>query len=104
MALEKTLEVLPSLVVKEAKDYQDLEQIKAAIRTSVMSKQYGKEDYITELVCKACTSILPPKSTTFNVDNVRICKILGSGLQSSQVKNFIFIQSFHLDLKQISNN
>ena len=91
MALEKTLEELPKLIVSEAKDYQDLEQIRAAIKSSVMSKQYGKEDFITDLVCKACISILPSNAaqnkTTFNVDNVRICKILGSGLHSSQVNN-----------------
>lgn len=29
-------------------------------------------------------SILPEKST-FNVDNIRVCKILGSGVLSSQV-------------------
>ncbi len=26
-----------------------------------------------------------PEKTTFNVDNVRVCKIVGSGLASSQV-------------------
>jgi len=26
-----------------------------------------------------------PEKTTFNVDNVRVCKIVGSGLSSSQV-------------------
>jgi T-complex protein 1 subunit theta len=54
-----------------------------------MSKQYGKEDFITDLVCQACISILPKNTLenkkSFNVDNIRICKILGSGLHSSQV-------------------
>ena len=49
-----------------------------------MSKQYGNEDFLAELVAKACISILPEK-TTFNVDNVRISKILGGGLHNSQV-------------------
>lgn len=49
-----------------------------------MSKQYGNEDLLASLVSQACISILPEK-TTFNVDNVRVCKILGGGLNNSQV-------------------
>ena len=49
-----------------------------------MSKQYGHKDFIADLIVKACISILPEK-TAFNVDNVRVCKILGSGLLQSTV-------------------
>lgn len=50
-----------------------------------MSKQYGNEDFLASLIAKACISILPDKKTTFNVDNIRICKILGAGIYNSQV-------------------
>ncbi|XP_047366679.1 T-complex protein 1 subunit theta [Vespa velutina] len=85
-ALEKALEILPTLVVHEIKDHQNEEEMKVGIKTSIMSKQYGNEDLLASLVSKACVSILPEK-TTFNVDNVRVCKILGGGLTSSQVVN-----------------
>ena len=49
-----------------------------------MSKQYGNEDFLASLIAKACISILP-ENTSFNVDNVRVCKILGSGLLQSDV-------------------
>lgn len=49
-----------------------------------MSKQYGVEEFLAESVAKACISILPEK-TTFNVDNIRICKILGGGVHNSKV-------------------
>ena len=49
-----------------------------------MSKQYGHEDFLADLISKACISILPEKSS-FNVDNVRVTKILGSGLLASSV-------------------
>jgi len=84
MALEKALEVLETLSCYEVKNNKDPVAVKKAIRTAVMSKQYGNEDFLSELIAKACISILPEK-TTFNVDNVRVCKILGSGLLSSQV-------------------
>jgi len=83
-ALDKALEVLETLSVCEVKNSKDVAEVTKAIRSAVMSKQYGSEDFISELVTKACISILPEK-TTFNVDNIRICKILGSGLQSSEV-------------------
>lgn len=51
-----------------------------------MSKQYGQEDIIANLIFKACTAIMP-EQTTFNVDNIRICKILGSSIYKSEVVN-----------------
>jgi T-complex protein 1 subunit theta len=86
MALEKALEILEQNKVTcyEIKDSKNMDEAKKAIRTAVMSKQYGHEDFITDLIAKACISILPEK-TTFNVDNVRVCKILGSGLLGSEV-------------------
>ncbi|XP_019880550.1 T-complex protein 1 subunit theta [Aethina tumida] len=83
-ALEKCLEILPSLVVTEVKDYRNIPDVVKGIRTSIQSKQYGNEDFLSELVAKACVSILP-EQTTFNVDNVRVSKILGSGLYASSV-------------------
>ncbi|XP_021181684.2 T-complex protein 1 subunit theta [Helicoverpa armigera] len=83
-ALEKCLEILPGLVCEEIKDCKNVQAVVKGITPSIMSKQYGYEDFIAELVAKACVAILPEK-TTFNVDNVRICKILGSGLLQSEV-------------------
>lgn len=86
LALQKALEILPSLVCHEIKNYKDEKEVVKGMKTSIMSKQYGQEDFLTQLIVKACISILPEK-TTFNVDNVRVCKILGSGLSSSEVVN-----------------
>lgn len=87
IALKKALEILPTLSCYEVTNSRDEESVKKAVRTAVMSKQYGNEDFLSELITKACISILPDKETQFNVDNVRVCKILGSGLHSSQVIN-----------------
>lgn len=68
----------------EIKDYRNEKEVVKAIKTSIQSKQYGNEDFLANLITKACVSILP-EQTTFNVDNVRVCKVLGSGLNNSQV-------------------
>lgn len=73
-ALEKCLEILPNLVCDEIKDCRNVDEVIRGITPSIMSKQYGYEDFIAALVAKACVAILPEK-TTFNVDNVRICKV-----------------------------
>lgn len=92
-ALDKALEELPKLVCHEVQDYRNQEQVKEAIKASIMSKQLGYEDFITDLIAKACVSILPEK-TTFNVDNIRVCKILGSGLHTSEVVHGMVFKRF----------
>ncbi|KAH8389029.1 hypothetical protein KR200_009783 [Drosophila serrata] len=92
-ALEKSLEILPKLVSHKIEDYRNVEKVKDVLRTSIMSKQYGQEDFINDLVSKACVSILPDEGT-FNVDNIRICKILGSGLLKSEVVRGMVFKRF----------
>ena len=67
--------------------------MKKAVRPAVMSKQYGYEDFLADLISKACISILPEKSS-FNVDNVRVTKILGSGLLQSSVVQVQRLEEF----------
>merc|ERR1719449_202822 len=98
IALTKALEILPTLSCYEVTNTRDEESVKKAIRTGVMSKQYGYEDFLADLISKACISILPEESS-FNVDNVRVTKILGSGLlQSSVVQGMVFKRGVSSDV------
>ncbi|XP_044298646.1 T-complex protein 1 subunit theta isoform X1 [Varanus komodoensis] len=83
-ACRKALEILPDLVCCSAKNLRDVEEVATLLRTSVMSKQCGSEIFLTKLIAEACVSIFP-ESGHFNVDNIRVCKILGSGICSSTV-------------------
>lgn len=84
-------------------DVRNEEQVKKGIRTTIMSKQYGNEDILASLVSQACISILP-EQTTFNVDNVRVCKVLGSGLDSSQVvQGMVFKRQVEGDVTKKTN-
>jgi T-complex protein 1 subunit theta len=48
------LEILPTLTCYEIKDYRNEAEVKKSIKTSVMSKQYGNENFLTKLIAKAC--------------------------------------------------
>lgn len=86
LAAKKILdEILPTTVVHEVKDVTSVEEIRKAIRTSVMSKQYGNEDFLADLIIKACLTVYDKNH--FDVDSVRVCKILGQGIESSQSIN-----------------
>lgn len=56
-ASEKALELLPSLVTKTIAP-NDFTEVMHVIKTSVMSKQYGNEDFLSELIGKACSKLI----------------------------------------------
>lgn len=88
-ALEKTFEILPSLVVKTVENIRDPVQLKEAVKSVLATKQYGYEDLLTELVCNACLTTMSPtaQNPKLNMDSVRISKLRGGTIpQSSVVK------------------
>jgi len=56
-----------------------------AVIPAIASKQYGSEDILAELVAEAALSVMPENRKTFNVDNVRVVKIMGGSLAGSKV-------------------
>ncbi|XP_015419717.1 PREDICTED: T-complex protein 1 subunit theta [Myotis davidii] len=84
IACRKAHEILPSLVCCSAKNLRDVDEVASLLHTSITSKQYGNEAFLAKLIAQACVSIFP-ESGHFNVDNIRVCKILGSGVCSSSV-------------------
>ncbi len=101
LACKKTLEILPDLSCGSLKDLKDEAEVTRAIKTAVMSKQYGNEDFFAGLIAKACVAV-QTKTNTFNVDNVRTTKILGSGvLSSSTVQGMVFKKHVEGTLKKV---
>lgn len=90
-ALNKALEELTSLVIGNVED--DEANVRAVIKTAVQSKQYGQEDFLTDLIHKACKSVWSG-GDAFNVDNIRVCKISGSSLLKSEVVNGMVFKRF----------
>lgn len=61
------------------------ETLSSALKPAIASKQYGNEDVLASLVAEAALSIMPSNPKNFNVDNVRVVKIMGGSLSSSKV-------------------
>jgi T-complex protein 1 subunit theta len=85
------LETLEELEVDKVENMRDQEELSKAIRTVIASKQNGNEEFLAELVSEAVLSVLPNNPANFNVDNIRVVKIMGGSLdQSRVVKGMVF--------------
>lgn len=85
------LETLEKLVVDKVEDMRDPEELSKAIRTVIASKQNGNQDFLADLVSEAVLAVLPKNPANFSVDNVRVVKIMGGGLEQSRVvKGMVF--------------
>ncbi|KAI0535638.1 T-complex protein 1 subunit theta [Xylaria digitata] len=85
------LEALEDLAVDKVEDIRDQEELSKAIRTVVASKQNGNEEILADLVAEAVLAVMPKNPVNFNVDNVRVVKIMGGSLEQSRVvKGMVF--------------
>ncbi|XP_044483796.1 T-complex protein 1 subunit theta-like [Mangifera indica] len=86
-AINKAIEVLDELVEKgsENMDVRDKGQVVCRMKAAVASKQFGLEDLLCSLIADACIQVCPKNPANFNVDNVRVAKLLGGGLHNSTV-------------------
>jgi len=90
-ACDKALELLPDLVCYTAKNVRDEVEMQKCLRTCLASKQSGLEDFLSGLVTKACIEAVPEDRVDFNVDHVRVAKIIGQGVLSSSItKGMVF--------------
>ncbi|KAJ9425376.1 chaperonin Cpn60/TCP-1 family [Fusarium oxysporum] len=85
------LETLEELAVDKVEDMRDQEELSKAISTVIASKQNGNETFLADLVAEAVLNVLPKNPANFNVDNIRVVKIMGGSLEQSRVvKGMVF--------------
>ncbi|KAI0343577.1 T-complex protein 1, partial [Trametopsis cervina] len=85
LACKKALEELEKLSSTSLPSPLTQETLAAALKPSIASKQYGLEDTLASLVAEASLAVMPPNPKNFNVDNVRVVKIMGGSLSGSKV-------------------
>lgn len=85
------LEALEELEVDRVEDMRDQAELAKALRTVIAAKQSGTEQILAEMVAEAVLAVLPKNPYNFNVDNVRVVKIMGGSLEQSKVvKGMVF--------------
>lgn len=87
----EALRILEELEVDSVENVRDAAELAKAIRTVVAAKQSGNEDLLAHLVAEAVLAVLPKNPSNFNVDNIRVVKIMGGSLEQSRVvKGMVF--------------
>jgi T-complex protein 1 subunit theta len=110
-AADKALEIMPSMVCYTATNVRDVEEMKKCLKTCLMSKQYGYEEFLADLVATCCVESLPTDRADskedrveFNVDNIRVAKIVGQGvLSSTSTKGMIFRRDLATGIDTVEN-
>lgn len=82
---KKALELLEDLSCYSVENIRDRDEIQRCIKSAIASKQWGLEEFLSKLLAEACLYAMPEDSTKFNVDHVRVQKILGGSIHDSQV-------------------
>jgi T-complex protein 1 subunit theta len=84
-ACQYAVEQLDELSIDKVENVRSKEELAKALRTVISAKQNGSEDTLAELVAEAVLAVLPKNLAHFNIDNVRVVKILGGSLEQSKV-------------------
>lgn len=85
------LEALEELEADKVEDLRSQGEMSKALRTVIAAKQNGNEDFLADLVAEAVLAVLPKNPAAFNVDNIRVVKIMGGSLEQSRVvKGMVF--------------
>lgn len=82
---KKCLELLEDLSCYSVDNIRDRSDIQNSIKSAIASKQYGLENFLSGLIAEAALFSMPTDSNKFNVDAVRVQKILGGTIADSQV-------------------
>ena len=91
-AYNKTLEILPNLVIQSVSNMRDENEVKNVLKSVLSTKQFGYEDLLADLVVQACLTTISPSASkvSLNMDSVRIAKLIGGSLhQSTVIKGLI---------------
>lgn len=82
---DEALRVLETLTVDTVKDLTQTPELVKALKTVIGSKQTGNQEFLAEMVAEAVMAVLPKNPSNFNIDNVRVVKIMGGSLEQSKV-------------------
>ncbi|KAI9320505.1 T-complex protein 1 theta subunit [Dichotomocladium elegans] len=85
LARDRALEILQDLTVSKVEDLTSAKEVRKIVKAAIGSKQFGHEDLLTDLVVEAALNVMPKNPRDFNVDNIRVVKVMGSSVYDSKV-------------------
>ncbi|CAO3699774.1 unnamed protein product [Rhizopus microsporus] len=85
LARDRALSILEELTVGKVESLTSRDELYKIVKATISSKQYGYEDFLGGLVVEAALNIMPKNPKDFNVDNVRVVKVMGSSIHESRV-------------------
>ncbi|KIK93916.1 hypothetical protein PAXRUDRAFT_33806 [Paxillus rubicundulus Ve08.2h10] len=85
LACKKALAELETLSTSNLPSPFTKSSLAEALKPVIASKQYGFEDTLSALVAEAALAVMLKNPKNFNVDNVRVVKIMGGNLAGSRV-------------------
>ncbi|KAG4304537.1 hypothetical protein PORY_001930 [Pneumocystis oryctolagi] len=98
----KTLET--GLSVDRVQNVSSADELYRAIKSSIAAKQFGHEKILGNFVAEAALMVLPKNPLNFNVDNIRVVKILGGSLfESMVVKGMVFPREPEGTVRKVSS-
>lgn len=102
VAGKQVLKMLEDVKCDEITNLKDPVQLSKAVRPCIGSKQYGYDELLTKLVVEACCDIMPSNPKNFNVDNVRVVKIMGGSIHDTKVvRGMVFGREPEGDIKNV---
>ena len=91
-AYNKTMELLDKAETYKVSDLNNVEEVTKIIKPVIGSKLvHGQEEFLAPLVAQACVNVVPENKEKFDVDNVRVAKILGGNLMKSEVMKGLLV-------------
>jgi len=102
-AAKKFHELFEDQVCYKLEDHTNYDEVLKCMKTSVASKMYGNEDFLAGLITKAALNAMP-KSKKLSLDNIRVQKVLGGGLQDSEViRGMVIIRQSETSVHHVTN-
>eukprot|EP00850_Spirogloea_muscicola_P006992 SM000034S12746 [mRNA] locus=s34:509540:513105:+ [translate_table: standard] len=94
-AAAKALELLELVVEPESEtmDVRNVDDVTRRMLATVASKQFGLEGILCPLIADACIQVCPKNPANFNVDNVRVAKLVGGGVHDCSVVRGLVLKS-----------
>lgn len=84
-ATKAAVDILNEMKGMSISDVRDVKQVSNVLETTLTPKLMGYAAYFSELLAKLCIQALPKNAKFFDPEYIRVCKIMGSNLNESQV-------------------